>query len=95
LVAVDAIHTVEAVFEDLVGHGGTGSLNRACEVAWATAMSRYELPGATEVQMAFQRGWADGDVRRTVDAVADLGVLTVADGVIAHRARSHRPERRQ
>ncbi|MHB8695777.1 MAG: plasmid pRiA4b ORF-3 family protein [Solirubrobacteraceae bacterium] len=46
-------------------------------------MSRYELPGATEVQMAFQRARADGDIRRLLDSVADLGLSRVADGVIA------------
>lgn len=82
VVAVDAVHTVEAVFEDLVGSGGMGSLERAGEVAWTTAMSRYDLPGATELQMSFERARSDGDIRRMVDSAADLGVVTVGDGTI-------------
>ena len=83
VVAVDAVHTVEAVFEDLVGGGGTASLQRAGDVAWATAMRRYDLPGATELQMSFERARSDGDVRRMLDSAADLGLLTADDGVIA------------
>jgi hypothetical protein len=82
VVAVDALHTVEAVFGDLVGHGNM-SLERACEVAWNTAMSRYEFPDATELQVDFQRRRADGDMRRILEAVASLNVLTVTDGLIA------------
>jgi hypothetical protein len=82
VVAVDAVHTVEAVFADVVGEGGAGSPGRACEVAWATAMRRYELPGATEVQMSFARAQADGDIGRMLETVADLGLLTLVDGVI-------------
>jgi hypothetical protein len=44
VVAVDAVHTIEAVFGDLVGHGGSASLERVCDVAWSTAMFRYEFP---------------------------------------------------
>jgi hypothetical protein len=40
VVVADAAHTVEALFGDLVGHGGTLPLERACEVAWSTAMRR-------------------------------------------------------
>jgi hypothetical protein len=83
VVAVDAVHTVEAVVGDLVGHGGSASVERACEVAWNTAMLRYSFPDATELQVEFQRRRSDGDVRRILEAVAGLGVLTVADGVIA------------
>jgi hypothetical protein len=82
VVAVDAVHTVEAVFGELLGHGGSLSLEHACEVAWSTAMSRYELPGATELQIDFQRQRSNGDIRRILEAIADLGVLRVADGLI-------------
>jgi Plasmid pRiA4b ORF-3-like protein len=41
------------------------------------------VPDAIEQQLEFQRRRGDGDVRRILAAVADLGVLTVADGVIA------------
>jgi hypothetical protein len=83
VVAADAVHTVEAVFGDLVGHGGSLSLEQACEVAWNTAMARFWFPDATEQQLEFQRRRSDGDVRRILAAVAGLEVLTVADGVIA------------
>jgi hypothetical protein len=83
VVAGDAVHTVEAVFGDLVAHGGRLSLERACQVAWNTAMTRFWFPDAIEQQLEFQRRRGDGDVRRILAAVADLGVLTVADGVIA------------
>jgi hypothetical protein len=82
VVAVDAVHTVEAVFGELIGHGGSLSLEHACEVAWSTAMSRYEFPDATELQIDFQRRRSNGDFRRILEAVAGLGVLTVADGLI-------------
>lgn len=82
VVAVDAVHTVETVFGELIGHGGSLSLEHACEVAWSTAMSRYEFPDATEMQIDFQRRRSNGDLRRILEAVADLGVLTVADGLI-------------
>jgi hypothetical protein len=82
VVAVDAVHTVEAVLGELIGHGGSLSLEHAREVAWNTAMSRYELPGATELQIDFQRRRSNGDIRRILEAIADLGVLTVADGLI-------------
>jgi hypothetical protein len=57
-------------------------LEQACEVAWSTAMSRYELPGATALQLEFQRRRGDSDVRRILGAVARLGMLTVADDLI-------------
>ncbi len=72
VVAFDATHTLEAVLGDLVGRGGTQSLEQACEVAWSTAMSRYEFPGATALQLEFQRRRGDSDVRRILGAVARL-----------------------
>ncbi len=83
VVAVDALHTVEAVFGNLVGHGGSLSLEHGCEVAWSTAMSRYAFPNATELQIDFQRRRSQGDIRRILEAVAGLNVLTVTDGLIA------------
>ena len=83
VVAADAAHTVEAVLGALVGHGGRMSVQRACEIAWGTATSRYWIPDETEEQMRWARMGGDGDVRRTLDAVAGLGVLTVADDEIA------------
>ena len=83
VVTADAAHTVEAVLGGLVGHGGSLSVQRACEIAWDTAMSRYWFPEATEQQMVWQRKRSDGDLHRMLHAVADLGVLTVADGEIA------------
>jgi hypothetical protein len=82
VVAADAVHTVEAVFEDLVGRGGSLSLEHACEVAWNTAMLRYSFPDATELQLEFQRRRSDRDVRMILAAVAGLDMLTVADDVI-------------
>ena len=46
-------------------------------------MLRYSFPDATEQQLEFQRRRSDGDVRRILEAVAGLGVLSVADSVIA------------
>jgi hypothetical protein len=83
VVAVDALQTVEAVFGNLIGHGGSLSLEDACEIAWSTAMSRYEFPDATELQIDFQRRRSAGDIRRILEAVAGLNVLTVTDGLIA------------
>lgn len=82
VVAADAVHTVEAVLGELIGQGGSLSLEHAGEVAWSTAMSRYEFPDATETQIDFQRRRSNGDIRRILEAVAGLGVLTVADGLI-------------
>jgi hypothetical protein len=45
-------------------------------------MSRYEFPDATELQIDFQRRRSNGDISRILEAVAGLGVLTVADGLI-------------
>jgi hypothetical protein len=83
VVAADALHTVEAVFGNLIGQGGSLSLEHAYEVAWSTAMSRYEFPDATELQIDFQRRRSEGDIRRILEAVAGLNVLTVADGRIS------------
>jgi hypothetical protein len=83
VVAGDAVHTVEAVFGDLVGHSGSLSLEHACEVAWNTAMLRYSFPEATEQQLEFQRRRSDRDVRMILETVAGLDVLTVAHDVIA------------
>jgi len=90
VVTADAAHTVEAVFGELVGRGGSLQLERACEVAWKTAMSRYWFPEATEQQIEWQRRRSDGDLRRMLDAVADLGVVTVTDGAIALTALGER-----
>ena len=83
VVAVDARHTVEAVFGTLVGCGGRLSLEQASQVAWGTALLRYELPGATELQIDFARRRSAGDIRRILEAAGGLAVLTLADGVIA------------
>jgi Plasmid pRiA4b ORF-3-like protein len=83
VVAADAVHTVESVVGDLVAHGGIASLERACEVAWSTAMVRYWFPDATELQLEFQRRRSDGDVRRILEALAGLGVLTLAESGVA------------
>jgi hypothetical protein len=82
VVAADAVHTVEAVFEDLVGRDGSLSLEHACEVAWNTAMLRYSFPDATELQLEFQRLRSNRDIHRILEAVAGLDVLTVADDVV-------------
>jgi Plasmid pRiA4b ORF-3-like protein len=83
VVTADAAHTVEAVLSGLVGHGGSLSVERACEIAWNTATSRYWFPNATEQQIGRERKRSDGDLRRTLHAVSELGVLTVTDGMIA------------
>lgn len=82
VVAYDAVHTVEAIFGDLLGHGGSLSLERACETAWSTAMLRYSFPDATELQLEFQRRRSDRDIRMILEAVAGLDVLTMTDDVI-------------
>jgi len=83
VVTADAAHTVEAVLGGLVGHGGSLQVDRASEIAWNTATSRYWFPNATEQQLDWQRKRSDGDLRRTLHVVADLGLLTVTDGAIA------------
>jgi hypothetical protein len=82
VVAFDAAHTVEAVFGELVGRGGSLPAERACEVAWETATARYWFPHATEQQLEWQRRGSDGDVRRLLTTAAELGVLTVTDGAV-------------
>lgn len=82
VVAVDATHTVEAVFGDLLGHSGSLSLEHVCEVAWNTAMLRYSFPDATELQLEFQRRRSDRDLRMILETVTDLDMLTVADDAI-------------
>lgn len=84
VVAADVAHTVEAVLCELVGRGGDSlPLERACDVAWSTAMSRYWFPEATEQQIGWERRRSERDVRGMLEAVADLGVLTRTDGAIA------------
>lgn len=61
VVAVDAVHTVGAVFGSLIGHGGSLALEHASEVAWRTALLRYEFPDATE------------DLRRVLASPAEDG----------------------
>ncbi len=80
LVAFDAEHTVEAIFGDLIGGGGP--VERACEVAWRTATARYRFRDATELQLQWRRRESDGDVRRLLAMVAELGLLTVTDDAI-------------
>jgi hypothetical protein len=82
VVAFDAAHTVAAVFGELVGHGGSMSTERACEVAWKTATAHYWFPHASEQRLEWQRRGSDGDVRRLLAAAAELGVLAVTDGAI-------------
>lgn len=82
VVAFDAAHTVQAVFGELVGRGGSLSIERACDVAWKTATARYWFPHASDQQLEWQRRGSDGDVRRLLAAAAELGVLTVTDGAI-------------
>jgi hypothetical protein len=90
VVAFDAAHTVEAVFGELVGRGGSVSIERACDVAWKTATARYWFPHATEQQLEWQRRGSDGDVRRLLATAAELGVLTVTDGAIELTRLGHR-----
>lgn len=83
VVTAAAASSVEAVLGDLVGQGGTVTPERACEVAWSTAMRRYWLPDASDTQLEFQRRIADGDVRRILDTVAGFGALTVTDAMVS------------
>ncbi len=82
VVAFDAVHTVEAVFGELVGRGGRVSVERASEVAWETATRRYWFAHPTEHQLQWQRRAGDRDVRRVLEIAADLGVLTVKDDAV-------------
>jgi Plasmid pRiA4b ORF-3-like protein len=83
VVAYDAVHTIEAVFGEIVGRGGSLSLQHACEVAWNTAMLRYSFPHASELQLKFQRLRSDRDVRLILEALAGLEVLTIGDDTVA------------
>jgi hypothetical protein len=75
---------VEAVFADLAGHGGALSIERACEVAWHAAMQSFRFVEATDRQIEVERRLAAGDVRRILDVVGGLGVVTLtADAVAA------------
>lgn len=56
-------------------------------------MRRYRFPDATPLQIDMQRRRSDGDVRRIVDAVAGLGVLTSDADVIALTALGSRSVR--
>jgi hypothetical protein len=58
VVAGDAVHTVEAVFGGLVAHGGRLSLERACQVAWNTAMTRFWFPTPSSSSSSFSVGAA-------------------------------------
>jgi hypothetical protein len=90
VVAADAGHTVEAVLGELTARGGGMALARADEVAWQTAMSRYWFPDASEQQIEWQRRFAQRDTRGMLDAVADLGLLTVSGGTVAPTALGER-----
>jgi hypothetical protein len=90
VIAADAAHTVEAVFGELVGRGGGLPLQRACDVAWNTATSRFWFPDATEQQLGWERRRSDRDVRGMLEAVADLGVLTRTGDVVALTALGRR-----
>lgn len=83
VVTAAAAGGVEAVLGDLVGQGGSVTLEHACEVAWSTAMRHYWFPDATDTQLEFQRRIADGDVRRILDTVAGFGALAVTDAMVA------------
>jgi hypothetical protein len=78
VVTADAARTLETLLGELVGCGGSLPLERACDVAWKTAMSRYWFPDATEQQMEWQRKRGDRDVRGMLDAIADLGFSPTA-----------------
>jgi hypothetical protein len=73
VIAADAEHTVEAVFGELVAGR---SIERACEVAWATATSHYWFPNATEQQLEWRRRGAAADVRRLLAIAGECGLLT-------------------
>jgi hypothetical protein len=90
VVAFDAADTVEAVFGELVGRGGSVSIERACELAWKTATARYWFAHPTEYQVEWQRRAGDRDVRRVLEIAADLGVLTVKDGAVELTGVGHR-----
>lgn len=53
-------------------------------------MSRFWFPDATEQQVQWERRRGDRDVRGILDAVADLGLVTLDDGVIALTALGER-----
>lgn len=89
VVMADAERTVGAVLEDLVGRGSVPE-ERACEIAWATAMRRFWFPDATDSQLEFQRRRGDGDLRWVLATLRDLGVLTVADRTITPTASGRR-----
>ena len=82
LVAFDAAHTVEAVLGELVGRGGSVSIERACEVAWETATARYWFPHASREQLDWQRRGSDGDVQRLLGIAAELHVVDITDGAV-------------
>lgn len=83
VVTAAATDSVEAVLGDLIGQGGTVTLERASEVAWSTATRQYWFPDATATQLEFQRRIAHGDVRRILDTVAGLGALEVTDAMVS------------
>lgn len=90
VVLADAARTAEVVFGELVGRGGRLPSDRACDIAWESATSRYRFPHASEQQLGWERRRSDQDVRWMLGAVADLGVLGVADGAITLTALGER-----
>lgn len=90
VVMADAGHTAEAVLAELVGQGGTLPCARACDIAWASAMSRYTFPGASEQQLGWARRHGDRDLLWMLEAIAGLGVVRVADDTITLTALGER-----
>ncbi len=82
VVTADAVHTVEAVLVELAVRDSL-AVERLCEVAWSTAMSRYWFPDATQEQLGWQRRRSHRDVRALLGVLAELNLLSTSDETVA------------
>ncbi len=82
VMTADAVHTVEAILAELAARDSL-AVERLCEVAWSTAMSRYWFPHATQEQLGWERRRSDRDVRSILGVLAELNVLSTSDETAA------------
>jgi hypothetical protein len=82
VVMADGQRTAEAVFGELLAAGGRLSLDRACEIAWASATRRFWFADATGRQLEWQRRRSDADVRWLLGVGRDLGVLEMTGDAV-------------
>jgi hypothetical protein len=72
-----------AMVNVLYARGGPVPLTELCALAWEVATAPYVLDGASDQQLGHWRQMSDRDVRIALEALEQLGALTVAGESVA------------